>query len=217
MLCVLPLFFAYSHNYFLSSVLLLDSANISRSVSLPCDSSVGHSLSSACLFPLEKQGPGKRVWFTAAAPSAGISLWVQWTNDSVGSVVRSCSDTHVEATGLKAEKVEGVRLWLLAHSSPLSALHGALVFSVQARLLMAFGVKSELPQGLQDQTVPTSPALTLTIPPLPTTWLPQNLKGSFTSRSFLEGLIACLFFLSDCSYILSISFITCQFVLARYA
>ena len=141
------------------------------------------------LFLWEEQGPGPNtVWFTAASPSAGSSLWVKWTNDSVGSVVRSCSDTHVNTRGLEAEKVESVRLWLLAHSSPLGALLGALLFSIQARLFSAFSVKSKLPQGIQNRTLPTSPALTLTIPPLLTTWLPPDLKGTLTSRSFLEGL-----------------------------
>ena len=149
-------------------------------------------LSTVCpplaLFLRAKQGPGpKRVWFTAASPSAGTSLWVKWTNDSVRSVVRSCSDTHVDARGLSAEKVESVRLWLLAHSSPLGALHGALLFSIQPRLFLAFSVKSELPRGIQDRTLPTSPALTLTIPPLLTTWLPLDLKGTLTFTSFLEG------------------------------
>ena len=148
------------------------------------------------------------MWFTAASPSAGSSLWVKWTNDSVGSVVRSCSDTHVNARGLEAEKVESVRLWLLAHSSPLGALHGTLLFSIQARLFSAFSVKSKLPQGIQNQTLPTSPALTLTIPPLLNHMAPPRPERYshlqvFSERFFLFFLCVCLTALISYPFLLS--------------
>lgn len=106
-------------------------------------------------------------------------------------------------------KVENARLWLLVHSFLQTALYGALWLNKLARLFTALRVKSELPESLQNHTLPTSATLTPMTAFLLTTCKTVNVPPTTSlSWQFFS-------FLSEDSYILPPSFLPRQFIPAH--